>query len=184
MKMKSSSLWLGGCAVIVGICGVITAEYLNISKGYGLDKQALLRSAIDQVNEKYERAYGVIRNPYDSRFDPRKFDFDYYNVSDCSRREILAKLFKIGTSKKNLEKILVDIGGAERRSASSLGGDYYTYHHIDQTGRLSGLNNEWIIAVYYDSEDALSEMKVGGRSVYDYADKCNARIDFDSAAFD
>lgn len=178
MKTKSSLLGFGIFALILVICGVVALQYLGVnSEQNKIDKRVLFQSAIDKMNADYERKYGVIRNPYDPRFDPGKFDFEYYGVNVCSMREILAKLFQPGTSQEFVDYVLVKTGGAEKKkSPSHLGNNRYSYHYNLKTGVLAAVQKKWIVAVQYDDQDKVSTVSIGSRSVYDYAQSCNSKI--------
>jgi hypothetical protein len=127
-----------------------------------------------------------ITDPYHPWFNPDNFRFEDYMVTRCVEKEVLAKLFPVGTEKLFVDRVLVDAGGARIKQ---------TPYRRDSFGKIleEGLNkfsyfyeprhwsnwffpNTWNVSVMYDADNKVTDVRIPGgqhgESVYDFWSYC------------
>ncbi|MFN3701635.1 MAG: hypothetical protein ACK4VI_08975 [Alphaproteobacteria bacterium] len=119
-----------------------------------------------------------ILNPYHQNFDPDQFRFEDYTVNICIRREILAKLFPVGTPKNFVDRVLVKAGGANAEKVPEhVGHNMYSYYKALEPP-LVFMSSVWNVAVQFDDNMNVTDMSIGGgksNSVYEYSKYCEKK---------
>lgn len=125
--------------------------------------------------ENYHRAYGKIRDPYHPWFNPDQFRFEDY-ISHCMMKEVLAKLFPVGTPKVFVDRILVDSAGAHA-NPSTHHANKVNYLYDLRPGPLVLMTETWNLSFQFNELWAVQDIhlpigKPPGESVYDFFESC------------
>lgn len=125
-----------------------------------------------------------ITDPYHPWFRPDRFRFEDYLTTKCMQKEVLAKLFPVGTEKSFVDKVLVTSGKATMtRLPDAVGYGSNTYSYYWESSLFWG---NWFfpstlnVAVFYNQNGEVSDitLPIGGppgESVYNFFDQCKFR---------
>lgn len=121
--------------------------------------------------DNYHKEYGKIRDPYHPWFNPDKFQFEDYTMSYCTRQDVLAKLFPVGTPKQFVDRVLVKAGGATSTASTQIKNKYNYFKDLS-SGSLLFMSATWNVAVEYDETEKVTDIKIQDQSVYDVLKNC------------
>jgi hypothetical protein len=111
-----------------------------------------------------------VYDPYHPWFDPDQFRFDGY-PGLCMQWEVLAKLFAPGTPKTFVDRVLVRAGGATIKKSTNHP-DKYIYDKDMPAGPHVFMSYKWIVAVQYDEQGNVLDIRKSGQSAYDFFSNC------------
>lgn len=118
-------------------------------------------------------------DPYHPWFNPDKFRFEDYS-DHCMKKEVLAKLFPIGTERSFVERVLVDAGHANPEKLPEhvgRGPNAFSYYWESPFWGNWFFPNTWNVTVVYDSNNMVSSVTVPvgappGESVHEFYKAC------------
>lgn len=120
-----------------------------------------------------------ITDPYHQWFKPDNFRFEDYMVSKCTEKEVLAKLFPVGTNKAFVDRILVGAGDAHAAKLpdhAGKGSNAYSYFYKPHHWSNWFFPHTWNISVTYDDNDRAVNITFptdsGGQNIYTYYRDC------------
>jgi hypothetical protein len=118
-----------------------------------------------------------ITDPYHPRFKPDNFRFEDYVVSTCAEKEIMAKLFPVGTDKSFVDRVLVNSGGA-KASKNNNHKNEYNYYYVPRHWAAFFGDLTWNMSVTYNDDGKVTDIRTNNESVYKFFEDCKLGLDY------